>query len=232
MQRNSRNPHQSSHDKSREAIDLVHFEEATVISAPSHNSGDGVKHAVTIKPAGKDVQFPAEVPVDAKGDVHIPEEGTDVLIGYRKASLPVVLSARYNVDDTIPAYEAGERRVGHSLSNANLFLDASGNVVVENDNGTNVTLSGTSATIGDGAGTTVTIENGNIKLTNSDGSSVNVQNGDITLDDNNGTTVTLSAGTLTLNGGTQGAITDVTTTKDVDGHVTSISLIRNNNILI
>lgn len=181
MQRNSRNPHQSSHDKSREAIDLVHFEEATVISAPSHSSGDEVKHAVTIKPAGKDVQFLAEVPVDAKGDVHIPEEGTDVLIGYRKASLPVVLSARYNVDDSIPAYDAGERRVGHSLSNANIFLDANGDITVKNDSGTTVTLSGTD---------------------------------------------------VILNGGTQGAITDVTTTKDVDGHVTSISLIRNNNILI
>lgn len=38
--------------------------------------------------------------------------------------------------------------------------------------------------------------------------------------------------TVRINDGTNGAITDVQTTKDTDGHVTDISLVRNNDILL
>lgn len=38
--------------------------------------------------------------------------------------------------------------------------------------------------------------------------------------------------TVRINNGSQGAITDIETSSDSDGHITDISLVRNNNILL
>ncbi len=50
----------------------------------------------------------------------------------------------------------------------------------------------------------------------------------ITLDDS--TTVNINNGTLSIDGGSTPVVTDVTTTTDADGHVTSVDTVTNNSI--
>ena len=56
--------------------------------------------------------------------------------------------------------------------------------------------------------------------------------GSVHVTNDSGTSLVLDGGTVTINGGTQGVITDVSTSKDGDGHVTDVSITRNQNILI
>jgi len=56
--------------------------------------------------------------------------------------------------------------------------------------------------------------------------------GEITVESDGGTTVTLkNDGTLVLNNGNEGVITDIETTSS-DGYVTSVTHVRNSNILV
>lgn len=65
--------------------------------------------------------------------------------------------------------------------------------------------------------------------------------GSLTVHDDNGSEIGLAAtgdieidsnNNVVINGGTNGAITDVNTTKDIDGHVTDVSVVRNDSILL
>jgi hypothetical protein len=57
--------------------------------------------------------------------------------------------------------------------------------------------------------------------------------GSILVSGHNGNTIELKAdGTIVLNGGTNNPVTDVSTTTDNDGHVTSISLTKSSDIYI
>ncbi len=67
--------------------------------------------------------------------------------------------------------------------------------------------------------------NGNITISGDDSTNVNI---DIT----GGMSVDIGGGSLSINGGSTPVVTDVTTTKDADGHVTDISLTTNNSILL
>jgi len=57
--------------------------------------------------------------------------------------------------------------------------------------------------------------------------------GSVTIEDDSGTTVTLDAnGDVTVNGGSTQPVTDVSTSTDGDGHVTSISLTRADGVFV
>lgn len=58
--------------------------------------------------------------------------------------------------------------------------------------------------------------------------------GTVVIESYDGTTVSVDPndGTVRVNDGTDGVITDVTTTKDVDGHVTDISLTRSDTVFV
>jgi len=57
--------------------------------------------------------------------------------------------------------------------------------------------------------------------------------GTVTVAADDGTTVDVASdGTVTIDGGSTGVIRDITTTKDSDGHVTSISLDRSSTVFI
>jgi len=149
----SRNPNENSSQQTKEAIEATHFERGYVVSTPSDSSN---VHGVIVKPYGKESNEPCEVNPTAKGDVHIPTVDTDVLIGYRKGDIPFVADVRYNTDDSPPSLKAGERRIGHDLTNANVTFDENGVVTVEADDGTTIAVDGSTVQIDGGTTPIVT----------------------------------------------------------------------------
>lgn len=133
------NPY-ADNDRDWSGGEIVGLEGATVITAPDHSSGDNVNHAIEVKPYTFDEPTPADVRVDQRGDVLIPTEGSRVIIGYRVNGRPLVLGSRYSSDDTIPDYQAGERVIGHPLTNSHVRLAADGTIHVEGDGGNTVEL--------------------------------------------------------------------------------------------
>lgn len=132
------NPFNSSEDNSLGPIRSITT--GVVTSAPSHTAGDNIKHHVTVSPDFTESEFPAEVGIMAQGDVSVPTEGTPVYLAMQPDGRAIVLGERYNRDDTIPDYEAGQRRVGHPLTDSHIELQADGTVHIENDAGTTVEL--------------------------------------------------------------------------------------------
>lgn len=112
---------------------IVGLETARVVTAPSHEDGDGGCHAVEVTPEMMDESVIADVRVGQVGDVAIPSEGSKVIIGYRVNGRPIVLGQRYSENDDIPDYESGERVIGHPLSDARVRLASDGTVHVEGD---------------------------------------------------------------------------------------------------
>jgi len=111
-----------------------------VTSAPSHTAGDAIQHHVEVSPDFTDRSFPAQVGLGQQGDVCVPTEGTPVYLAMQPDERAIILGERYSEDDTIPDYEAGERRIGHPLTNSHIELQGDGAVHIENDNGTTVDI--------------------------------------------------------------------------------------------
>jgi len=78
--------------------------------------------------------------VPQKGDVTIPDEGDDILVGARPDERLVMLGSRYTLEDSIPEYKPGERRIGHPITDSHIELQTDGTVHIENDTGTTVEL--------------------------------------------------------------------------------------------
>lgn len=179
------NPNTTKQRAVKEATSRAYLERGRVMSAPDHSSGDDTRHTIEVKPYGKDATYTAIVTVTSKGDTNIPPEDdiidSEVLVARREGAIPVVITQIYTTESDVPDYKAGERKIGHPLSSAEIYINESGNVTLTNDSGTIVEIDGSD---------------------------------------------------IILNGGTNGAITDIDTTKDADGHVTSITPVRNSNILI
>lgn len=186
----SANPFEESSRQGETASTRAMIDVSRVVSAPNHTLGDENEHVVQIRQKGVDSTEWAQLAVDSYGDVHIPKVDEEhevwALVAYVKGELPVVLKLYYasTEDGTvhdIPDYNAGERRLGHNLTDAHVFLDENGHVTIESDGGQKILLKDSE---------------------------------------------------IVINGGTQGVITDVTTTKDADGHVTDISLTRESSIKV
>ncbi len=140
-------------DSSRNWMDgeIIGLEGAEVTTAPSHTPDDDINHHIEVKPDTFNEPIPAEVKVEQKGDVSIPTEGSRVIVGYRVNGRPLVLGSRYAKEESVPEYEAGERVIGHPLSDAHIRLASDGSVRVEADNGNTIELeSGGSVVVNDG----------------------------------------------------------------------------------
>ncbi len=176
------NPTIREQDTTWKDNNTIGVEGAEVTRTQTHTQGDDVGHAVYVKPDTLDRDVLADVATAQTGDVYIPEEGSRVIIGYRVNERPIVLGQRYQIDDTIPEFEPGERVIGHPLSNSHIRLAKDGSITVKGDGGNTIELA--------------------------------------------------SDGSVTINGGSANPVTDVTTSTDADGHVTSISLTKSSNIYI
>lgn len=175
---------------------------------------DNGAHVVKIVPvaidAGETVQTgtpkDAIVPVDVYGDVALPDEGSLVVVQKTQNDLFVVRGILYTRQNSGPDYQEGERRIGHAATDSNVRLMPDGSAYVE-------------------ATGTITVDSGDRVVINGDS--------DVTIDAG-GTTLVVdpSDGTVRVNGGSTGVVTDVSTTKDSDGHVTSISLTRSDDLYV
>lgn len=77
--------------------------------------------------------------------------------------------------------------------------------------------------------TTLTLDDGEITITSDDDTEVTLST-DLSIDTADGTTVTVDGDTVQINGGSTPVVTDVTTTTDNDGHVTSVDTVTSDNV--
>jgi hypothetical protein len=134
------NPFSDSDDDDWLASDIIALEEATVVTAKPHASGDDIGHHVEVKAYAQAESETASVAIGSLGSTAIPEEGDTVIVGHRRDGRPIVVAATYNDEDTVPEYEPGERRVGHPASNSYVRLKTDGSVVVNGENGNEIVL--------------------------------------------------------------------------------------------
>jgi hypothetical protein len=160
---------------------IVAVDKAEVISADA-SGPSGTEHAIVVSPEHTAQNKPALVMENAGGDVTLPTEGEDVLIGQTDSGTFYVLGRTYQPDDTVPTLAPGERRIGHPLSDSAVTLHKDGTVTIEGDSGTTVSIK---------------------------------PNGDVV-----------------INGGSTAPITDVQTSTDGDGHVTSIDITRAEGVFV
>lgn len=171
-------------DSSRQYLqnEIIGIEGANVTDAPTHVSGDDVRHHVKVRPDTFDQSIPADVRISHQGDVCIPTEGSRVVIGYRPNGRALVLGGRYAQGDTIPPFEPGERIVGHPTTDSEVHLHNDGSVTVEGDSGNTIELG--------------------------------------------------TDGTVTINDGNTAPVTNIETTKDADGDINDITLIRADGVFV
>ena len=111
---------------------------ATVTNADPDNEK---VHIVEVKPEGFDTAFPAELPVEMVGDAHVPTENAKVLLGLKSTGGLTVITQRYGGQpNQIPSYEAGERVIGHPLSDTQIRLDVNGDAHIRHESGMTVTV--------------------------------------------------------------------------------------------
>jgi len=129
---------------------IIAVTKGTVISS-SQSGPDGTKHTVTVNPEHTDGTDTALVTEDTHGDVFIPTDGDDVLLGMTDDGTMYVLNATYNAEDVVETLAPGERRLSHPLSDSNITFHEDGSLTITDDNNTTVTL---------GADGTVVIDDG------------------------------------------------------------------------
>lgn len=132
--------------------EIIALEEGRVLTVPTHTSGDSIGHAVEVATEFLDEPQIAEVGVGEVGDVCLPAEGDDVIVGYRLDGAPFVLGTRYQVGDTIPEFEPGERVIGHPASSSHIRLATDGTVTISGDGGNTIELAPNGNTIINGGG--------------------------------------------------------------------------------
>jgi len=111
---------------------IVAVDKAEVISADA-SGPSGTEHAIVVSPEHTAQNKPALVMENAGGDVTLPTEGEDVLIGQTDSGTFYVLGRTYQPDDTVPTLAPGERRIGHPLSDSAVTLHKDGTVTIEGD---------------------------------------------------------------------------------------------------
>jgi len=79
--------------------------------------------------------------------------------------------------------------------------------------------------------TTITLDDGTVTITNSDGTTITLTD-TVDVESSDGTTVNVDGGTVTVNGGSNPVVKDIKTTKDTDGHVTSVSTVTSDSIYV
>jgi len=146
----------------------IGVESAEVKRVQSHTDSDDVKHTAFVQPDTLERTIPADVGVDHVGDVHIPTEGSRVIIAYRTNERPVVLRQRYTKEDKLPEFEPGERVIGHPLSESHIRLAKDGSITIEGDGGNTIKLASDGSVTING-GSTQAIKDVQADGTNSNG---------------------------------------------------------------
>lgn len=154
------------------------------------------------------------VPVhtDHNGSITVPQKGDAVEIGFLKSKTqrPFVSNIVYTDEERAPLARSGHfRREFGSDSGDKLYIEAE--------------------TADHSAGDPEVVR----IAKKSDG--LSDPSTEITLDDSGANpeiTINTDSGSIVINGGTEGAITDIETTKDGDGHITDITLVRSNTVKI
>lgn len=132
-----RNPQRAAKHTARQQSELVKLKGGVVTSTPTDTTD---AHAVEVRPDGMDRTIGCMVAVDANGDEHLPMQGTDVVVAFRKRGRPVIVGVEYTVDETLDGTKPGERRLSHPLSTAEVFFDENGVLHAVADDGTEVTI--------------------------------------------------------------------------------------------
>jgi hypothetical protein len=162
---------------------ITGIEGGTVTIVKSHDpNSDDRSHVCWVSPDSFEGDVRAEILVPSHGTVTMPEEGDRVLVIHRRDDQPMILGERYEEFEDVPAYEPGERIVGHPASDSHVHFREDGSILVSGHNGNTIELQ--------------------------------------------------TDGTIVLNDGTNNPVTDVSTTTDGDGHVTSISLTKSSNVYV
>lgn len=197
------NPHKTNPSDIRRHTSLPPAR-AKVVSADGHPEDDGY-HTIEIRIYGDDVTYRAPVMASLRGSTRIPSEDDDVLVVFAAADKPWVIGSWY----------PGNRVVDGEID---LPEYEPGERVIGTPHTTsNIYLD----------------EDGNITIETESGETVTVaEGGPITLESDGGKTVEVNDTDVIINGGTKGAIHEVSTTEDSDGHVTSVSVSRRSDILI
>lgn len=143
------------------------------------------RNEVEVQPIGSADSFDATLAVDSDGDKAVPHasEEQDLFAVFARfdGHQPIVLSLFYDPSvHEIPSANAGERKLGHQLSETEIYFKADGTLEIATD-------------------------------------------ADLSVN---------TTGNIILNGGDEGAIYDISTTTDADGHVTSVTPERRGDILL
>jgi len=168
-------------------------------------------HAVKVTGITFSGELPAQVLVAEKGDTNPPPEGCRVLVQFLDEEWPVIIGQIYSKGphnegpwkDQAPTYQPNERRLGHTGSRANIRFESDGLIVLESTE--------------DKQKRTTTVEMDPIT-------------GSITVTTREETTFTIEDGAVRVNDSDTGVVTDITTSTDSDGHVTSVSPIRSDTL--
>lgn len=197
----------------------------------------------------------ALVPQPTAGDQRLPRVGQRGYYIRASSGTRVLLG----VAGTEHSGYSETRRVDHPHSDAYIEFDDTGTFTVVTDNGTEATADSTFTVVTDDGtevtadsaftvvtndGTEVTADSAFTVTTNNgtevtadstftvitnDGTTVTVGNGAVTID---GTEITVDNGTVKINGGGTPVVTDVNTTTDSDGHVTSVTPVTDDTIQV
>lgn len=121
------NPQKSTDDEIREQIERGTVRVGYVVGTkPDQNK-------VKLQPVGGSA-VDAIVPVTQSGDVALPKRDRDDTLRCYYLSLPnsvpIVLGYVYDSETDPPTIDPGERRVGHQLTDANVFFQADGTITI------------------------------------------------------------------------------------------------------
>lgn len=111
----------------------------TVTSVPS-SDGSGITGIVKVTLVGTEEPTTATLAPPTSGSADPPAEGERVLLVRRPRGDPVVLGAMPTTNNPLPAYDSGDRVVGHAASGATVTFQKDG--TVEIDGATDVVVNG------------------------------------------------------------------------------------------
>lgn len=163
-----RNPNANAKSTAVEEAGKVYFEYGRVVDAKNYKQGEKGNHIVTVKPYGKDVRLEALVAVGAKGDRYVPPQDdiveSEVLIARRAGEFAVVIGSIYTEDGTFDSkgYKPGERGISHPLTDAEIFINKSGAMRIENDFGQQIRLEDNRVIIESDGGKTVEVNDSQV----------------------------------------------------------------------
>lgn len=215
------NPYQTDRNEIQRSVSMP-IAKAKVTEALSKPSDGGI-HTVTVRVHGDEAPYEAPVLTPMLGSAFIPEVGDNVAVAFSAEDKPWVIGAWYPDDQVraqlanLPDYEPGELVLGVPSNDSRIRIFRNGDIILTDENGQTVEFTDTG-----------------VVITDEDDQTIELTATGILIDDNQGNTIEVdtSDGSIRVNGGTKGVIKDISTTEDADGHVTSISITRSDDLKV